>query len=102
MSDPGPVVTDSGPLIALATAGQMDLLAGLYETVLVPEAVFHEVAWYGARRPGAVKLAAASWAIRVDLEVPPEALLAEGVGAGECELGDRSGRPAPRPPAAVR
>ncbi len=85
MSDPGPVVTDSGPLIALATVGQMDLLAGLYGTVFVPDAVFREVAWYGARRPGAVELAAAAWAIRVALEVPPDALLAEDVGAGESE-----------------
>jgi uncharacterized protein len=51
MSDAGPVVTDSGPLIALATVGQMELLAGLFGTVLVSDAVFREVAWYGARRP---------------------------------------------------
>ena len=43
------------------------------------------MAWYGARRPGADELAAATWAIRVDLEVPPEALLAEDVGRGESE-----------------
>jgi len=85
MSDPGPVVTDSGPLIALATVGQMDLLGKVFGTILVPDAVFREVAWYGARRPGADELAAATWAIRVDLEVPPEALLAEDVGPGESE-----------------
>lgn len=85
MSDPGPVVTDSGPLIALATVGQMDLLGKVFGTILVPDAVFREVAWYGARRPGADELGAATWAIRVDLEVPPEALLAEDVGPGESE-----------------
>ena len=85
MSEAGPVVTNSGPLIALATVGQMDLVGGLFGSVLVPEAVFRAVTWFGVLRPGAAELAAATWAVRVELGTPPDALLAEDVGPGEAE-----------------
>jgi hypothetical protein len=54
------------------TVGQIDLLARLFGTVLVPDAVFREVTWYGARR-GAADFAVATSAFRADLEVeiPP-------------------------------
>ncbi len=37
------VVADAGPLIALATAGRIELLSGLFEQVLIPEAVREEL-----------------------------------------------------------
>ncbi|MCA1852948.1 MAG: DUF3368 domain-containing protein [Beggiatoa sp.] len=83
MADGGPVVTNSGPLIAMATIGQIDLVGQLYGSVFVPEAVFREVSWYGANRPGAAELATAPWAVRVALDNPPDPLLAEDLGPGE-------------------
>jgi predicted nucleic acid-binding protein len=56
MSERGPVVTNSGPLIALASVGQLSILSALYTTVLVPEAVWREVTEAGAGRPGRVSL----------------------------------------------
>ncbi len=50
MSESGPVVTNSGPLIALASVGQLDLLSALYTIVLVPEAVWCEVTEAGVGR----------------------------------------------------
>ena len=47
------VVCDSGPLIALASLGQLDLLRQIYDRVLVPPAVIREVVAQGGRRPGA-------------------------------------------------
>ncbi len=85
MSEAGPVVTDSGPLIALATVGLMDLVGKLYGSVLVPGAVFQEVAHFGRTRPGGAELATASWAERVDLDAPPDVLLAQELGPGEAE-----------------
>lgn len=37
------VVGDSGPLIALAIIGQLELLPRLYRRVLVPQTVWHEI-----------------------------------------------------------
>lgn len=79
------VVTNSGPLIALATIEKIDLLGSLYGTVLVPDAVFQEVTWLGKERPGAAELSQAQWVQRVKLDVKPDSLLLEDLGIGEAE-----------------
>jgi predicted nucleic acid-binding protein len=38
-----PVVLDTGPIIALAEIGRLDLLQALYGEVLIPPAVRHEL-----------------------------------------------------------
>ena len=76
MSESGPVVTDSGPLIALASVGQLDVLSVLYTSVLVPEAVWREVTEAGVGRPGARELVTTSWTTRVTID-PLKALLEE-------------------------
>jgi predicted nucleic acid-binding protein len=70
MAESGPVVTNSGPLIALASVGQLDVLRALYLSVLVPEAVWREVTEAGAGWPGARELMAASWTTRVSVGLP--------------------------------
>ena len=58
-----PIVADTGPLIALARAGRLDLLRHMYRQVVIPPAVHGELA-IGSRRPGATALAgalAAGW-----------------------------------------
>lgn len=85
MADLPIVVTNSGPLIALATIEKLDLLGSLFGTVLVPDAVFQEVTWLGKERPGAAELSQAQWVQRVILEVKPDSLLLEDLGIGEAE-----------------
>ncbi|HEV8714799.1 MAG TPA: hypothetical protein VGX03_18470 [Candidatus Binatia bacterium] len=68
MSESGPVVTNSGPLVALASVGQLDVLKVLYTSVLVPEAVWREVTEAGVGRPGARELVATSWTTRVTID----------------------------------
>ncbi len=55
------VVCDSGPLIHLARAGHFDLLQALYGRVLVPSAVYQEVAVRGRGEDGARELVRATW-----------------------------------------
>jgi predicted nucleic acid-binding protein len=64
MSTPPPVqvVSNTSPLINLASVGLLDLLPKLYRRVLIPEAVWHEVVILGAGQPGANELAQAAWA----------------------------------------
>jgi len=85
MAESAPVVTNSGPLIALASVGQLDVLRALYISVLVPEAVWCEVTEAGTGRPGARELAATSWTTRVTIDPPPDRLLTEELGHGEAE-----------------
>ncbi len=43
------VVTNSGPLIALAKLNRLDLLPSLYGEVIIPQAVYHKAVvdvWY--------------------------------------------------------
>jgi predicted nucleic acid-binding protein len=55
------VVSDSSPLIGLASVGQLDLLQRLYDRLVIPEAVFREVTGRGRSRPGAEAVAKADW-----------------------------------------
>ena len=65
------VVSDAGPLIYLAGAGQLDLLRRLYVEVVVPRIVFEEVTIAGAGLTGAAEVAAASWLQVVDRDADP-------------------------------
>ncbi|MBI5013873.1 MAG: UPF0175 family protein [Deltaproteobacteria bacterium] len=81
----GSVVTNSEPIVALSAVGRLDLLPALFESVLVPAAVFREVAGAGLGRPGANELRRAAWARVVDVEPSPGPPLSEELGPGEAE-----------------
>jgi len=82
----GPVVINAGPLIALATVSQLEVLEGLYKRVLVPLAVEEEVVVAGHGRPGAGDVAAAAFLERVRVEPEPDPLLSRALGRGEAEV----------------
>ena len=54
----GIVVADTGPLIALARAGYLELLQDLYHDILIPPAV-HDELCLGSNRPGSKRIAEA-------------------------------------------
>jgi len=81
----GPIVCDTGPLIALSLIDQLDILRRLYRRVLVPRAVLDEVTAGGADRPGASAIVAAGWLDPVE-DVTPDPLLAGELGPGEAAV----------------
>lgn len=62
------IVADSGPLIAFSRVGRLDILEDLFDRVLIPDAVFHEVVVEGKGRPGAQDVATSVWIERRTVE----------------------------------
>ena len=85
------VVSNAGPLIALAKLGRLGLLLRLYGSVMIPPAVYHEVVTEGLRL-GAPDASAVQLLINqghiviVPVALPADSpLLAAGIDAGEAE-----------------
>jgi len=55
------VVSDSGPLIALARVEETKLLSGVYGDIIIPAAVRDEVIKPARKRSGTVSIAEAEW-----------------------------------------
>ena len=80
------VVADSSPLIALSRVGKLHLLRDIFGTLLIPDAVWHEVAGSDPGRPGTLELRSASWIERRSIKDTALAnLLRRDLGAGESE-----------------
>ena len=77
------VVADSGPLIALARIGRLELLPRLYQKIHVPRAVFAETA-EGARA-GSLEIRGATWLEVIDVDAGAVAPLLLSVDRGEAE-----------------
>ncbi len=80
------VVSDSSPLIALARINRLDLLRSLYERILIPPEVHHEVTVAGRDLPGGREVRKANWIQVVKQRSPGGQSLeqaCEGLGGGE-------------------
>jgi len=55
------VISNTSPIVNLAAVGQLDLLQKLYEKVLIPQAVYREIAVTGAGQPGAMEVQTLEW-----------------------------------------
>lgn len=55
------VVSDTSPIMNLAAIGRLDLLSGLFDRVIVPEAVAKELLAAGEDAPGAVRPEQFQW-----------------------------------------
>lgn len=80
------VICDAGPLIHLARAGHFGLLRDLFGLVLIPPAVYQEVAVRGKGEDGSSELVRAAW---IQQRHPRRATLvgalATFLGTGEAE-----------------
>jgi predicted nucleic acid-binding protein len=82
----GLVVSNSSPLIALATIGRLALLKSLFGKIAVPEAVFEEVVIQGQAEPGSQEVAAAEWIRTIPVnDQLAVTLLQESLDLGESE-----------------
>jgi predicted nucleic acid-binding protein len=55
------IVADTGPLIAFARLGRLNLLHQVVEALVIPEAVYEELVGRGHDRPGAAEVAQGGW-----------------------------------------
>jgi predicted nucleic acid-binding protein len=58
------IVADTGPIIAFARLGQLDLLRQTVESLVIPDAVYEELVGRGHDRPGAEAVAQGEWILR--------------------------------------
>lgn len=81
------VVSNAGPLIALAKVGRLELLKSLYGEIYIPHGVRKEVVASGGERPGAKEVHEASW-IHVIAVEDTEAIdvLRQRLDLGESEV----------------
>jgi predicted nucleic acid-binding protein len=54
------IVSNASPLIGLVRIGKLELLRQLYDELIIPEAVCHEIVIEGAGQPGADDVQAAA------------------------------------------
>jgi predicted nucleic acid-binding protein len=55
------IVADTGPLIAFARLGRLQLLRQVVRIIFIPDAVFDEIVTRGQGRPGSSEVADADW-----------------------------------------
>ena len=80
------IVSNASPLITLARIGHLDLLHQLYNDIIIPEAVWHEVVVEGTNQPGAEIISSASWVVqRAVTNRPLVQALQQELDAGEAE-----------------
>jgi predicted nucleic acid-binding protein len=80
------VVSNSSPLITLARIGRLNLIASLFERILIPAEVQHEVTVAGRGLPGAEEVRNANWIEVVPQKSPADPSLTQAcqnLGAGE-------------------
>jgi uncharacterized protein len=55
------VVSNTSPIINLATIGRLDILRQLYGSIVIPESVYHEIAVTGSGEAGSWEVQALGW-----------------------------------------
>lgn len=81
-----PPACNASPLIVLARAGHLDLLRGLYGTVIVPDAVGSEVLRGSEGDPAAAAVQSEAWLKRTEVGNVPPHIAAWDLGSGEAEV----------------
>jgi predicted nucleic acid-binding protein len=64
------IVADSGPIISFARAGRLDILRQVVSELIVPDAVFEEIAVSGKDKPGGKEVQQGAWIKRMKIQDP--------------------------------
>lgn len=56
-----PVISNSGPLLSFARAGQFELIQAVLGELIVPDAVYEDIVVLGSGRAGATEVSRAVW-----------------------------------------
>jgi predicted nucleic acid-binding protein len=101
------IVSNTSPITNLAAVGQLDLLQQLYGNIIIPQAVYDEMASLGYTVPGTIEIQTLSWiqtqqvinrtlVTQLETEIDPgesEAIaLAIELSANRLLIDDRQGR----------
>lgn len=62
------IVADAGPIVAFARIGRLDLLRQVFGEIVIPRAVYDDLAVKGKGRPGAQDAERAEWIRRKDIK----------------------------------
>jgi predicted nucleic acid-binding protein len=81
-----PAVVNASPLIVLARAGLLDVLPGVFASVVTPAAVRAEIAAGPADDPARLLLPACVWLREAAIQPPLPPLAVWQLGAGESEV----------------
>lgn len=83
----GSVIANSTPLIAMAKINELNLLKEVYSQIVIPKAVYEEVAISGKGKKGSVEIAKAEWIkVKEVKEEKLKKLLQMELGKGEAEV----------------
>jgi predicted nucleic acid-binding protein len=82
----GRIVSNTGPLIALAMTDHLDLLLKVFNEVIVPEAVHDEILAGGEFASGTRSYLTASWIVKRSVGTGPDSVARAVLGAGEAEV----------------
>lgn len=81
------VIINATPLIALASLNRLNLLANLFDEVIVPQAVYDEVVVQGIGKHGSATLASVTWLqIVTPRAVPTIEPMLLGLDLGELQV----------------
>ena len=80
------IVSDTSPLINLAAVDQLDLLRKLYDTIVIPQAVYDEIVIEGKGQAGSAEIATSDWIeVRQIANRPMVKTLEADLDVGEAE-----------------
>ena len=80
------IISNTGPLVALAVINRLDLLRLLFDEVIVPEAVHSELLAGGMNQAGVAAYQHAHWIKASKLKNPIDQLLASVLDIGEASV----------------